>query len=117
MALWEDAAGWPMRCLVSLHQEVVAQNTGTSWGLRFGTSRGFLGLPRALPLRPIAVGFTINTLLFAAILWLLIPGPFVLRRFIRRRRGRCPACGYPRGDSSICSECGKPLPQHAVAKT
>ena len=41
--------------------------------------------------------------------WLLIGGPFVLRRFVRVRRGLCPACAYPMGGSGVCSECGKAL--------
>ncbi len=52
------------------------------------------GLPRALPLRPIPVGFAVNTIFYAAVLWLLTGEPFVLRRAIRRRRGLCLKCGY-----------------------
>ena len=44
----------------------------------------------------------------------LIPGPFVLRRFLRVRRGLCPKCAYPMGESSVCTECGKPLAKRAV---
>jgi len=62
---------------------------------------------RALPLRPIWPGFAINTILYATFLWLLIPGPVLLRRFIRVKRGRCPACAYPVGESDVCSECGR----------
>ncbi len=65
---------------------------------------------RALPLRPIWRGFAINTIFYAALLWLLIPGPFVLRRHIRIRRGLCPACAYPMGESAVCSECGSEIP-------
>ena len=61
---------------------------------------------RVLPLRPLWPGFAVNTLFYAALLW----SPFVLRRFIRVRRGLCPACAYPRGESDVCSECGKALP-------
>ncbi len=63
---------------------------------------------RALPLRPIWPGFAINTILYAAILWLLALGPFTARRMIRRKRGRCIKCGYNlRGDFSAgCPECG-----------
>ncbi len=46
-----------------------------------------------------------------AVLWLLICGSFALRRFIRRRRGLCPACAYPMGDSNVCTECGLVLQQ------
>ncbi len=66
--------------------------------------------PAYSSLRPIWPGCAINTVFYATVLWLLIPGPFALRRFIRRKRGQCPACGYPAGESAVCSECGKELP-------
>jgi hypothetical protein len=72
---------------------------------------------RALPLRPIWLGFAVNTIFYAAILWLLIPGPFALRRLIRRRRGLCPKCAYPMGDSEVCTECGRELPSRARPAT
>ena len=58
-------------------------------------------------------GFAINTLFYATALWLLIAGPFVLRRFLRLRRGLCPKCAYPMGESSVCTECGCGLPKRA----
>jgi hypothetical protein len=66
---------------------------------------------RRIPLFPIWRGFAFNTLFYTAILWLLIAGPFVLRRLIRRRRGRCPRCGYDLrgatpGAGGGCPECG-----------
>ncbi len=61
------------------------------------------------PLAPLWPGFAINTLFYAAILWLLIPGPFALRRFLRVRRGLCPKCAYPMGESAVCTECGGAL--------
>ncbi len=72
----------------------------TPWGNR--------SIPRVLPLLPLWPGFPINTLFYASLLWLLIPGPFVLRRLIRRRRGLCPACGYDlrHGEHEACPECG-----------
>ncbi len=88
--------------------------TGGGYGstLGRGLQLAFLppdgGLVRAVPLRPIWPGFAGNTLFYAAILWLLIPGPFALRRLIRRRRGLCPACGYDlrHGEHEACPECG-----------
>ena len=66
-----------------------------------------------LPLRLLWPGFAINTIFYAAILWLLTLGPFNVRRFIRRKRGRCIKCGYDlRGHSrtnsggEVCPECG-----------
>ncbi len=75
----------------------------------------FLVNPRVLPLRPLWPGFAVNTLVFAASLWFLICGPFALRRHIRTKRGRCGKCGYPKGRSDVCSECGKALPDHVGA--
>ncbi len=40
-------------------------------------------------------------------------GPFALRRFLRVRRGLCPKCAYPMGESSVCTECGRALPKRA----
>ena len=63
-------------------------------------------------LRPVWPGFAINTIFYAAILWLLTLGPYTARRIIRRSRGRCIKCGYDlRGTSGgasgrVCSECG-----------
>jgi len=63
---------------------------------------------KRLPIRPIWPGFLINTLFYTIVLWLLIPGPFALRRLIRIKRGRCRKCGYDlRGTpGSGCPECG-----------
>ncbi len=72
---------------------------------------------RVLPLLPMWIGFAVNTLFYPVVLWLLIPGPFVLRRFIRVRHGLCTACAYPRGESDVCSECGKAVPMRATMAT
>jgi hypothetical protein len=65
--------------------------------------------PRSLPFRPIWPGFLINTLVYAALLWLIFLAPFAARRMLRRRRGLCEKCAYPVGTwggSSVCTECG-----------
>ena len=62
---------------------------------------------RRLPLRPIWPGLAVNTLSYAALLWLLLFAPSTFRRHVRARRGLCPACGYPVGESAVCSECGR----------
>jgi hypothetical protein len=51
---------------------------------------------------------------YAAILWLLFAAPFALRRRRRIKRGLCPKCAYPVGESPVCTECGaavKPAPR------
>ena len=62
----------------------------------------------SLPYRPVWPGFALNTLFYAGVLWLLfLFAPRTLRRHVRARRGLCPACAYPVGDSPVCSECGR----------
>ena len=62
-----------------------------------------------VPIFPIPLGFAINTIFYAAILWLLFAVPGFVRRRIRIKRGLCQACGYPIGTSDVCTECGAPL--------
>ena len=62
-----------------------------------------------LPIRPVWPGFAINTLFYAAILWLLFAFPFTLRRWRRIKRGLCPKCAYPVGTSDVCTECGEKI--------
>ena len=113
---WVHGLGWPV---VSMWRDYDLSDT--RFELLHGLGLTFLpsdrGLPRAVPLRPIWPAFALNTLFYAAVLWLLIPGPFALRRFIRVRRGLCPACAYPRGESEVCSECGKAIPSRKVTAT
>jgi hypothetical protein len=68
----------------------------------------------AVPIIPLWPGFAINTIFYAAMLWLLWVGPGKIRRFVRIRGHRCPACGYiiapgtaaASGAGGPCSECG-----------
>ena len=107
--LMEDARGWPMRSLMWLRVVQSLDNTDDrQWGVDIGDTQGPLGTPRVLPLRPIPLGFIVNSLLYASILFVLVTGLLGLRRVIRRRRGHCIACGYDlRGDINHgCPECG-----------
>jgi hypothetical protein len=64
---------------------------------------------RLLPLCPILPGFAVNTALYAGAVWFLFAGPFAvrsMRRALRIKRGLCPACAYPVGESDVCTECG-----------
>ena len=108
--------GWPYRTLESKHVQVNV--TGGRVPLDFKpavtlpANLHFLRVDearyRTLPLRPIWPGFAINTLFYAAIIWLLTFGPFAARRFFRNKRGHCIKCGYDlRGTSGgVCPECG-----------
>ncbi len=107
----ERACGWPMLALRSPIE------SGGS-GARIGS--GVLTLPKAcerilprpvrrvLPHRPSWLGFTVNTLFYAA-LWLpIVLCAGSLRRWCRRRRGRCSRCAYHLhgGVAAGCPECG-----------
>ena len=98
----ERQVGWPARCFASAALETAdSRNAGrvvtTSRVLRIGNL-----IP--LPIGPLPFGFALNTLFYAALLWLLVL--FAPRH---ARRGLCPACAYPVGESAVCSECGAPV--------
>ena len=108
-SIFEVTSGWPM----------LAMNYRSPDGRR-GADRTFFANdvtilvpevfgPATFPLRPIWPGFAVNTLFYSVVLWLLICGPFVLRRFIRMKRGRCVKCGYDlrHGEHDVCPECGR----------
>jgi hypothetical protein len=67
-------------------------------------------LSGTLPYGPLWPGFAINTVFYAAVLWVLFAAPFALRKWRRIRRGLCPKCGYDLrnrpSDSAVCPECG-----------
>ena len=107
---WVHAYGWPS---VSMWRSYLPFGKGYRKKLVHGLELAFLppdgGFPRALPLRPIWPGFAVNTLLYAAVLWLLTCGPLLVRRVVRRKRGLCPGCGYDlrHGGHGACPECGR----------
>ena len=120
----EVRSGWPVHSLRGASyqggtradmgtENVFMITVGTIWAYPPPVTR----VPdrRLIPYEPLWGGLVINTLFYAAVLWLLICGPFALRRFLRVRRGLCPKCAYPTGESSVCTECGGALAKHAVA--
>jgi hypothetical protein len=65
---------------------------------------------RPLAVHLIGTGFMINTVFYAAILWLPVAGLGAMRRRRRIQHGLCLKCAYDlRGstDSQTCPECGK----------
>jgi len=108
--------GWPMRSLVG-EQRIVPGKP--PWFLVGAIEAGQLSLSwpasvsrplmvsRLLPLRPVWSGLVVNTLIYALVAWCAWMLARAGRRCRRRRRGRCPGCGYPIGASCRCSECGQ----------
>jgi len=114
------ASGWPS---LSLFSDVTFENVNRydrsrycvvlplarTWAKGDFASYQWSLNPPALPLCPIRMGFAINTLFYAAILWTMFAVPLALRRRRRVKRRLCPACAYLIGTSSVCTECGKAL--------
>jgi hypothetical protein len=108
-------AGWPMRCWWGA-EGCLARAPATGGYTRLtaravkapDAMRTYFG-PEWYPIGIHPLPFIANTLFYAALpmgVWLAI-GP--VRRWRRRRAGRCPACGYDRAGlaaSAVCPECG-----------
>jgi hypothetical protein len=62
--------------------------------------------------QPIVSGLALDTLFYAVPWWLIFVTPGAIRRWRRRRRGRCAGCGYDLAglvvDNGVrtCPECG-----------
>jgi hypothetical protein len=105
--LWEEPTGGGKSIAIAiLPMSSIDWNGGLA--LSRASSNAKWPGPKRVPLRPIWPGFAINTVFYAAILWLLFAAPFAIRRRRRIKRGLCPACAYPVGDSAVCTECGTP---------
>ncbi len=115
-----EACGWPM---FALQAQWDGRNASVDHTKRWrgGISRTsvvpmspstngvLLNELHVLPCGPMWPGFAINTLFYAAILWMLFAAPFALRRLRggrRIKRGLCVKCAYPVGASEVCTECG-----------
>lgn len=109
-------AGWPWQALAG-RQRLSGMTADRSrytfereWMI--GMRRSHDVETRAVPFKPLWVGFGMNTTIYAGMAWLMIGVPHELRRARRRRSGLCEQCAYPRGSSTICSECGETLTMH-----
>lgn len=133
---WEVAAGWPLRCVrasrglgpveYALPGEFVRGGLVAvpyKWPIAHGSIPEYNeptvepwpppGPAAMVPLRPIAGGLLVNTLVFAAA-WAVVLSPLVLPGMWRRRRrlkkGRCVHCGHSAAglpEGAPCTECGR----------
>ena len=105
------AAGYPFRCLWFQAGMLQGQMPPGEPAICFDHANlnDNQFFPRALPLRPLLVGFVSNTLIYGIALFAGSTGFLRLRKFVRVRSGRCPICSYDlrataAGDA--CPECG-----------
>ncbi len=109
-------AGWPLRTLDwSVPKHASGRSSIYREGLRFPGTMAWLRVApdRRVPLRPLWLGFAVNTLFFAIVAASVWTPIVALRRYFRCRRGQCPACGYPVGVSGVCTECGRAVSPRA----
>ena len=59
-------------------------------------------------------GLIADWMFYTTVILLIWRGPRLMRRWWRCRHGRCTACGYPIGQSPVCSECGQAIPHAQV---
>jgi len=108
--LW---AGWPAKSLFGYHFICQRNNViedEVSHGILSLRGLNTAGRVHWYPAQPLCRGFLVDTIFYAALLWMLFAAPFHFRRHRRIKRGLCPACGYPIGSNEVCTECGAPLP-------
>lgn len=118
-------AGLPFRSMLCENQGDIMVFIGNGWtsvsrngggpivdGIELSPSLNARSMPtwRALPLWPRWPAFVADTIIHAGLWWMLLFGPFVLRRYVRRKRGLCERCAYDLRSGGIkherCPECG-----------
>jgi hypothetical protein len=103
--------GWPWRCLKARSEYMPGGWRDVQKAVALPARIGPRGR-RVKPELPIAIRwpqFAANSMVFA----MAVAVPIVVIKHAqaahRKRGNRCEACGYPRGKSEVCTECGATL--------
>ena len=91
------ALGWPFISMVT--NEEPRLSTTTYRPNRFD-------IVTKTPMQIYVRGYLVDVIFYTVIAFVVFWLPGMVRRYVRRRRGLCVACGYPIGVSERCSECG-----------
>lgn len=107
------AAGWPFRAFttdvsVDLLGATLPKCKG-GWIINWPISELLTkqDLQGVVPYQIIPLTFALNSAIYTLIVWLFVSGPGVFRAYIRNCNHQCLCCGYPRGHTNRCSECGE----------
>jgi hypothetical protein len=102
----EVCVGWPLACFwIDWHP---AKPDDCHGGKQMAMTQQ--GGRRLLLWRPVALGFALDTLIYAACIAGLGAGVRLFVRARRKRRGACAGCGYDLkglADGAACPECGR----------
>jgi len=112
------ARGWPLPALsCSVDSLMLGENmigpVKIGYGIDLGRfPEGTLAGRRVLGLKPIWLGFIVNSLCYSALMALLILILWTLRYNVRLARARCPICNYIlQSQDQGCPECGWNRPE------
>lgn len=110
-------SGWPMRALwcghnIPLMRPIPGFEPGPIGCMPVGAPPGDEhAMNGMLPIMPLYGGFAINTVVYAACLWVAFALFARMRSAVRRSRGRCTRCGYALvglPTEAVCPECATP---------
>jgi hypothetical protein len=96
---YAEGRGWPALSM----GRAAARETDT--GLTLGLTRPG-GRDVVIPLRPLWVGFFLNTLVYALIGWFIVWTWEPVQGRLARRWRLCPACRRDLDDEGVCDSCG-----------
>lgn len=111
-----DVLGWPMGAMESVRCEYLplsgagairVEDVSIGSGIRVHRGSGPGAFESFLPMRPMAMGFTVNVLLYTLVAFGVLSLVARWRASRRKRDGECAACGYELAGLRTCAECGK----------
>ncbi len=104
--------GWPVPCMQRLKASKGLELWPWERGIPVPTTlqrTDWEDWTHRLPLIPLPLGYTINTVFYGAVSWFALAGFGRCIQSNRRRRRRCVDCAYPVAGLTICPECGRPV--------
>ena len=105
--LMEARSGWPFPCFT---RKAAVNSSDANWlnhgievnGVKFGAIEG-----RRIPLQPVWIGLTLNSMCFGAVMLGCLWVARMARSGWHRAHDNCTECGYPVPVSARCPECGR----------